>query len=351
MHPFLRSPKTLLLVVLSWLPICIGVVALNSLITKQPLLESSVLLVPGMVVELFICMATWYICRSVSLGHAGVPIILLRHVLSMIVMVALWLVLIEMYSMGLDQLLNAGIWHTNYKEALPILATVGFFLYFLGCLIYYLILAIEKAQEAEHQVLEQKLLASQAELKSLKTTIHPHFLFNSLTALSTLTRSDPKRAQEVCLQLSDFFRYNLRYSQKENITVGDELKHVENYLSIEKTRLGNHLRTDMNIDKKALSIPLLPLTLLPIVENAVKHGIQQCIEGGTLSISIQKREANLHINVSNPFESLSHPQNGEGYGLTSLKQRIHAHYGEDAHLSLKKNEKTFSVALTIPIHC
>jgi two-component system LytT family sensor kinase len=349
MHPFLRSPKTLLLVGLSWLPICIGVVALNSLITKQPLLESSMLLVPAMVVELFICMSIWYICRSVSFGHVGVPMILLRHIGSMIVLVAMWLVLIKIYSMGLDQLLNADFWHTNYIKTLPILATLGFFLYFLACLIYYLILAIEKVQEAEHQVLEQRFLASQAELKSLKTTIHPHFLFNSLTALSTLTISDPKRAQEVCLQLSDFFRYNLRYSQQENITVEDELKHVENYLSIEKTRLGTRLRTDMNIDKKVLSIPFLPLTLLPIVENAVKHGIQQCIEGGTLSLSIQKKETSLQIKVSNPFESLSHPQKGEGYGLASLKQRIHAHYGEDAYLNIKRDEKTFSVTLTIPI--
>jgi two-component system LytT family sensor kinase len=349
MHPFLRSPKTLLLVGLSWLPICIGVIVLNSLITKQPLLESSMLLVPAMVVELFICISTWYICRSVSFGHAGVPMILLRHIVSMIVLVAMWLVLIKIYSMGLDQLLDTDFWHTNYKKTLPILATLGFFLYFLACLIYYLILADEKVQEAEHQVLEQKFLASQAELKSLKTTIHPHFLFNSLTALSTLTISDPKRAQEVCLQLSDFFRYNLRYSQKENVTLEDELKHVENYLSIEKIRFGNRLRMDMNIDQKALSIPLLPLTLLPIVENAVKHGIQQCIEGGTLSISIQKKESNLQIKVSNPFESLSQPQEGEGYGLTSLRQRIHAHYGEDTYLSIKRDEKTFSVTLTIPI--
>jgi sensor histidine kinase YesM len=348
MHPLLRSLKTLLLVGLSWLPICIGAVALNILITKQPLLESTILLVPAMVVELLICISTWYICRFISFGHAGVPMILLRHIVSMMVLVGVWLVLIKIYSVGLDQLLNTDFWHTNFNKTLPILATLGFFLYFLACLIFYLILADEKVQEAEHQVLEQKFLASQAELKSLKTTIHPHFLFNSLTALSTLTISDPKRAQEVCLQLSDFFRYNLRYSQKENVTVEDELKHVENYLSIEKTRLGDRLRTDMKIDKEALPIPFLPLTLLPIVENAVKHGIQQCIEGGILSISIQKKEASLKIKVSNPFESLSQPQKGEGYGLTSLKQRIHAHYGEDAHLNIKKDEKIFSVTLTIP---
>jgi two-component system LytT family sensor kinase len=349
MHPLLRSPHTLLLMGLVWLPICIGVVALNILITKQPLLESVMLLVPAMVIELFICISTWYICRSFSFGHVGVPMILLRHIVSMIVLVAMWLFLIKIYSIGLDQLLNTDFWHTNFIKTLPILATLGFFFYFLACLIYYLILADEKVQEAEHQVLEQKLLASQAELKSLKTTIHPHFLFNSLTALSTLTISDPKRAQEVCLQLSDFFRYNLRYSQKENITVEDELKHVENYLSIEETRLGNRLRTDMEIDKEALPIPFLPLTLLPIVENAIKHGIQQCIEGGILSISIRKKETSLQIRVSNPFESLNQTQKGEGYGLTSLKQRIHAHYGEEAHLNVKRDEKTFSVTLTIPI--
>jgi two-component system sensor histidine kinase AlgZ len=85
------------------------------------------------------------------------------------------------------------------------------------------------------------------------------------------------------------------------------------------------------------------------VENAVKHGIQQCIDGGTLSISIQKKETHLQIKVSNPFESLNQSQKGEGYGLTSLKQRIQAHYGEDARLNIENDEKTFSVTLTIPI--
>jgi LytS/YehU family sensor histidine kinase len=302
-----------------------------------------------MVAELLICMSTWYICKSVSFGHAGIPMILLRHFVSMMVMVGIWLVLIKICSMGLDELLNTDFWQTNFIRTLPILATLGFFFYFLSCLIYYLMISEEKVQEAEHQVLEQRFLAAQAELRSLKTTIHPHFLFNSLTALSTLTISDPKRAQEVCLQLSDFFRYNLRYSQKESITVEDELRHVENYLSIEKTRLGDRLRTDLNIDQKALPIPFLPLTLLPLVENAVKHGIQQCIEGGILSIFIQKKETSLQIRVSNPFESLSQRQRGEGYGLTSLEQRIHAHYGEDAHLNIKRDEKIFSVTLTIPI--
>ena len=350
MHPFLRTPKNLLLLGLSWLPISIGVVALISLITKQPLSESSILLIPAMVLELFICMSTWHICRAISLGHSGIPMILLKHMFSMTIMVVLWLISIKIYSSGMDYLLSTDTWYTNYHKALPILATFGFFFYFLSCLIHYLVLATEKAQKAEQQVLEQKLLAGQAELESLKTTIHPHFLFNSLTALSTLTMFDPKRAQEVCLQLSDFFRYNLRYSQKQNITVEDEWKHVENYLDIEKTRLGDRLTINTNIDQHALPVPLLPLTMLPIVENAVKHGIQQCIEGGILSISIQKKETQLQIRVSNPIESLCQPQKGEGYGLSSLRQRIQAHYGEEAHLRITKDEKTFSLTLIIPFH-
>ena len=350
MHPFLRSPKNLLMVGLGWLPICAGVVGLNTLITKLPLLESSILFIPAMIVVLFICISTWYICREIPLDKHKIPLFILKHGASMIVMVSIWIISIKLYSIGLDQLLKSGAWHMHYKKALPILATLGFFLYSMACLIHYLVLITEKARKAEHLVMEQKLLASQSELKSLKTTIHPHFLFNSLTALSTLTRSDPERAQELCLQLSDFFRYNLRYIQKENITVHDESKHVENYLSIEKTRLGNRLKTDIHIEPKVMSLPLLPLTLLPLVENAVKHGIQQCVEGGTLSITIQKKGAHLFIQVTNPFEPLSRPQKGEGYGLTSLKQRILTHYGDEANLSTIKEGNTFTVTLLIPLH-
>jgi len=348
MHPFLRSPKNLFRLVIVWIPVCLAVILLNVFTTNQPWLESTIIIFPAMVVEFFFLISTWYICKSISLEQSNILIALLKHGLSLAAMVAGWLLLIKWYSLGLDRILKAQKWHFQFSEMLPILAMVGFFLYFLSCLIHYLVLAIEKAQKAEQLMIEQKYLASQSELKSLKTTIHPHFLFNSLTALSSLTRSDPERAQEVCLQLSDFFRYNLRYTKKDKVTVQEELDHIENYLNIEKTRLGQRLKTDLKIDPKARSVHVLPLTLLPLVENAVKHGIQQCVEGGTVSLSIQKGKDQIYIQVSNPIEPLSRPQKGEGFGLNTLKRRISTHYGNQAHLAFAKVGKTFTVSLTIP---
>jgi sensor histidine kinase YesM len=212
-----------------------------------------------MMVQFFICLALWYACKSTPIDRLNIFIIFIKHCISAAITIATWLLIIYLYSKGLDWIFQSTTWSTHYINALPTLLIVGIFLYFLACFVYYILLATEKVQRAEQLALQQQLMATKAELRSLQTIISPHFLFNSLTALSTLTKSNPDRAQEMCLQLAEFLQYCMKYSQTYTATVENELDHIENYLSIEKIRVGERLR----VEKKSIPEPsTFPFCLL-----------------------------------------------------------------------------------------
>jgi LytS/YehU family sensor histidine kinase len=213
---------------------------------------------------------------------------------------------------------------------------------------YYLAQANEQIGVKEQEILKQRIFTGEAELKALKSTIHPHFLFNGLNMIGPLIRQAPERAQTFVTQLSDFLLYSLRYGKKEQVTVQDELDHITNYLAVEKERLGERLTVDLTVDGEVLDRPLLPLTLLPLVENAVKHGIQQCLEGGILSIAIGRAGRGLQVTIKNPYETPAHRPTGEGLGLDTLRKRIRVYYGTEAVLTVHKDDTVFQVTLRIP---
>jgi LytS/YehU family sensor histidine kinase len=177
--------------------------------------------------------------------------------------------------------------------------------------------------------------------------VNPHFLFNSLTALSTLTTKEPQQAQKMCVQLSEFLRYNLRYEQKHTTTIREELENIENYLAIEQIRLGERLSVDMDVDPSVHSVKTLPFILLPLIENAVKHGIQECINGGTLHFQIQTHDDFMWIRVRNPVEQ-NISVSGMGMGLNTLKKRLAVEYENQFQLKIDHTEDMYFVDLKIP---
>ncbi|MFC2168107.1 sensor histidine kinase, partial [Acidobacteriota bacterium] len=237
----------------------------------------------------------------------------------------------------------------RFDEAFPLMIGIGLFLYFLFTLIYSLILALEKSRITEQIVLKSRLDTSRAELTSLKTSIHPHFLFNSMTALSTLTVTSPKKAQEMCLQLSDFLRYSLDYGDKDWVRVRDEIEHIENYLGIEKIRLGDRLKLDFQIDPGSLDKILPPFTLLPLVENAVKHAFQESLETRKLFLRIQKIPDWLLIDVKNSYDPKSRAAKNGGHGLKGLKKRLSNMYKDRSTMSVMNEDGTFLVSLRLPL--
>jgi LytS/YehU family sensor histidine kinase len=274
---------------------------------------------------------------------------IVRHAFSATVMIAVWLMFSGLYSELLDGITKDGIWRERFNEAFPLLIGIGLFLYFLFSLIYYLILTLEKSRKVERQALKSRLDASRAELMSLKTSIHPHFLFNSMTALSTLTQTSPDKAHQMCLQLSDFLRYSLDYGKQDWVYVKDEIDHIKNYLGIEKIRLGERLNLDFQADPETLGENIPPFTLLPLVENAVKHAFQQSLETRTLYLRIQKMPDWLLIDVKNSFDPTSMAAESGGHGLKGLKKRLANVYKDRSTMVVRKEDETFFVSLRLPL--
>jgi sensor histidine kinase YesM len=330
-----------------WTPIVFSVGSLFISFTDASFSVTFWIIVPLLYLELFFVLATWYVCKSIHLDPKNFANILLRHLISALSMVSLWLLISYGYTLLINYINPDAGYSSYFLDSIYLLTGAGFFLYFIGILFHYTVLIQQQAQETRERLSRSELTAREAQLRALHTSINPHFLFNSLTALSTLTKKEPDQAQKISLQLSEFLRYNLRYEQKQFSTISEELENIENYLAIEQIRLGERLIIDMDVDKDVQSAKTIPFILLPLVENAVKHGIQQQVEGGTLHLKIYPQDEYICIRVRNPVDEEKSVK-GMGLGLITLKKRLVAEYGNRFRLKIDHHDSMFTVDLKIP---
>jgi len=348
MHPLLKSFKHTILTILAWLPLIAGLAFVHTVTTNATYSQAFILLFPVMILEMFIFLSVWYVCKATPLEKNNIGIFILRHLTTIVVMTTIWIQVAMLYSEGLNKLQGVTFWREQFNAIFPVLLVSGFFLYFLSALLSYLLLAVEETRQAEQENLQSQLKASQAELRFLKSTIHPHFLFNSFTALGALTKKSADKAQLVCQQLAEFLRYSLTYSTKENVTIKEELDHIQNYLGVEKIRLGSRLRTNFEIDKTLMDKTILSFSLQPLIENAVKHGIEPSIAGAEISVILKPQEENIFVQVSNQYDKNTKSDNSIGHGISNLKLRLNKYYGEEAKILIYKGESTFSVKMYLP---
>ena len=190
-------------------------------------------------------------------------------------------------------------------------------------------------------------LAAEAELRALRAQLNPHFLFNALTTIGYLLKTAPDRALGTLYRLTDLLRATLRRPPGETITLGEELDLVESYLAIERERFEERLVTRMEVPDNLRTLPVLPLLVQPLVENAVKHGISPLKRGGTVTVSAALEPVDdrrrpmsiLRVTVADTGAgldrlTLTDPANGAGVGLRSIEQRLAIHYGSNAALEV-----------------
>ncbi len=349
MNPLIKSPKHFAAFLAAWLPVMAGMTYLGSQLALCSLRDAAILLVPALVIQMFFFSGVWYVARATAVKTGNLAVFLMRHGLSYIVMNAVWLYMIMLYAEFLNAVLEQEVWRQYFTRMTPLLITAGFIIYFVAALISYLSLANERAREAEVETMENKLKAGEAELKFLKASLHPHFMFNSLNALSTLTVSQPEKAQKVCLQLADFLRYSLSFKD-DIVPLGEELEHIRNYLSIEKTRLGQRLRVAWDVEPGLEDEPLLSFCLQPLVENAVKHGIEPRLDGGVINISIKRNQTHLLLELNNPLpEEAETARPSTGQGLLNLKARLNQAYNNTARMVAHRGGKAFAIKLYLPL--
>ena len=190
--------------------------------------------------------------------------------------------------------------------------------------------------------------AREAELRALRAQLNPHFLFNSLNSINALVGTDPEAARRMCEGLGDFLRRTLALGSRDAVTLGEELALVERYLGIEQVRFGERLRVERAVDPDAATCRVPPLLLQPLVENAIKHGIQDVVEGGAIRIEARCENGLLRVVVENPVDADAPIRRGEGVGLENVRRRLAVFGAREAHLATNRKGDRFRVTLTLP---
>jgi sensor histidine kinase YesM len=203
-----------------------------------------------------------------------------------------------------------------------------------------------RTKQLEHE--RALKLATAAQLASLESRIHPHFLFNTLNSISSLIPEDPKRAERLVEQMAALLRFSLDANQAGLVPLAAEMKVVADYLEIERARFGDRLRyqIDMAGDLDAARVPALAVQTL--VENSVKYAIAPNRAGGEIRIAGSRENGCLRMVVTDQGPGFALESAPAGHGLDNLKDRLVSLYGDQAALTLDRRENQNSVILTVP---
>ncbi|HUB83547.1 MAG TPA: histidine kinase [Bryobacteraceae bacterium] len=210
---------------------------------------------------------------------------------------------------------------------------------------------VERRRQEER---EQQLrwLASRAELKALRAQINPHFLFNSLSVIAGLVHYRPEKADEAIEELAQVFRYTLRKSEHEWAPLAEEIDFVSAYLRIEQARFGDRLQVAFAVDPATAGLAIPAMSVQPLVENAIKHGISAVEGPGTVGLRAAMDEGRLRLEVSDSGPGFpagfSLEKNGEGHGLRNVMERLRGYYGDAARLSWDNGDGATRVVLELP---
>lgn len=345
MHPILANRSAALSYAALWLGLGLLDAILRSR-TGAPLLAATIVTMPMALLFGFIALSAWYLCRIAPL-RGGEPLRLLAvHGGGAAVSTLLWIAMIH----GWSSMVNA-----QFPGALALVAgheATIFFIGLLGFLLssaaHFLYITFEESRAAEKRALTMQMLATDAELRALRSQITPHFLFNALNSINALTSSDAAGARRMCLLLSDFLRGTLQLSTLERIPLSQELSLIDQFLAIEQVRFGERLQIARHLAPETAGWQIPPLLLQPLVENAITHGIADVLDSGCLRIDAATLDGRLTLVVENPRDPAGRRRSGAGMGLLNVRRRLEAAYGAEAHLQVDVTDTTFRVAVTLP---
>ncbi len=348
MHPILVARDRLFLYMSAWLPVAGLLAGLFVFVGHLNWKEAVLLALPMTLVYSFLCLSSWYLCRSFPLERTGVLMLFGLHAVAAVFSATVWTLVGRILATALSAVPAFEALEGHYRVQTPLLMGIGALLFILAVAGHYLLNTIETSREAERRALEMKVLAREAELRALRAQIDPHFLFNSLNSISALTAIDPAASRTMCQMLADFLRQSIDLGGQSNITLEEELGLASSFLSIEQVRLGSRLKIRKDIDAASQACLVPPLLLQPLMENAIRHGIAQMVEGGEIGISAVRPGERLSIVVENPCDPDRVKGNGSGIGLANVRARLDTIFGADAWLEVEAGEGRFRVVVSLP---
>jgi len=348
MHPLLRDPRRLALYLATWSVIGLLLAGLLALLRHVAYSRAALVMVPPTVVYGLICLSAWWLCRSTPIDRSSFLDILWAFVRGSLQASAVWIGIGTPWLVWVVSIDVIDATRTDMVLGLAAVFLIGLPLYAASMAVHYLVLAFESAREAERRVLESQVSTREAQLRALRAQLNPHFLFNSLNSINALVGSDPEGARRMCESLGDFLRRTLALGAREAVTLEEELSLVDRYFAIERVRFGERLQVDRQIEADAARCLVPPLLLQPLVENAVKHGIAERLEGGTIHIGAAVKEGALKLTVENEVDDDSVSKPGQGVGLENVRRRLDVVSARDARLDTSRENGMFRDTLTLP---
>ncbi|MCM5530118.1 sensor histidine kinase [Parasegetibacter sp. NRK P23] len=216
-------------------------------------------------------------------------------------------------------------------------------------LIYYFYHYINKIRKQEVDTLRLEALVKELELKTIKSHINPHFIFNALNSIRALVDEDPIRARTAITELSNILRSSLQAEKQETVPLEKELNIVKDYLALEHIRFEDRLQVEYDIDEDTLDQPIPPMMLQTLVENAIKHGISKQVDGGLVRIISDFKDDHHELIIQNTGR-LNGGKNGDGFGLNSTQNRLSLLFGEKSDFEIKEiNGNMVEARVTIPV--
>lgn len=213
-------------------------------------------------------------------------------------------------------------------------------------LISFLLFSLREKQEQKEKLDQVQLEKLGTEIKYLRAQINPHFLFNTLNNLYGLSLEKSEKTPEIILKLSKIMDYMLYESNDVKVYLKNDIDNIANYIDIERIRQGNNARIQFDVSGDPGNQTIVPLMLLPLVENAFKHGVNTIIEGAYMQVSIRINGSDLEMDVRNNFKRFAGETQRNGIGLVNLERRLELFYpnshtmkvespGDDYHVNLK----------------
>ncbi len=221
----------------------------------------------------------------------------------------------------------------------------------LWALIYFAVHYFENYRQVQIESLIWEAAVKDFELKTLKSQLNPHFMFNALNSIRALIGVDPKSAQTAVTKLSSILRYSLTMERIETVPLEKEMQTVCDYLELETIRFEERLKYKIDIDPKSFKIEIPPMMIQTLVENGLKHGISKRTEGGEITIKSEVQDSQLTIKIKNNGQISDEAlQKSKGFGISNTKHRLHLLYGEKASFSIiNKTENEVLAEIVIPI--
>ena len=346
-HPVLGNRVRFIVWWLVWLFVALGQSLLFYFVfgsfIKISLLDSLV----SLLIYSGIALSLWYPFSFFMSGDTKPTVLISNLVAIGAVSVTLWVLLTKLIMNGIlpDQNTYGTYWDTTF----PYRIGTGVFIYGLIILTYFLFESLSKLSEKKAKEARLESLVKETELKMLRSQINPHFLFNSLNSISSLTITDPEKARDMVVKLSEFMRYALSRKDEQPVSLQNEFENLRLYLDIEKVRFGEKLTTEEIIEPDCLDFKIPVLLLQPLYENAVKHGVYESTESVRIMTKARLTQGFIEIIISNNYDAAPSLKRGTGTGIQNVTRRLELYYGNKASIKTIKENGIYSVTLYLPL--